>query len=235
MRVLKNLRAVCADCSDTGYVPTPQGAKPCACRTERMTGEILAAAMIPERYRDAGFDSYIPQKGAGFASQGLALGRLKQYAEGWPQKSGLLLMGPCGVGKTHLAIATMKALIKARQARAFFYDSRDLLKLIQSTYDKESKSSEVAILEPIETVDLLVLDEFGASKPTEWVVETITRIINKRYNECRPTIFTTNYLDDPPAGEESLEQRIGVRLRSRLFEMADVVAVAGQDFRRIKK
>ena len=77
-----------------------------------------------------------------------------------------------------------------------------------------------------------MLDELGANKPTEWVRDTIAHIINCRYNDKKLTIFTSNYLDKPSKqGEESLTDRIGVRLRSRLFEMCTGIEIRGDDFR----
>ena len=83
---------------------------------------------------------------------------------------------------------------------------------------------------------MLVLDELGASKPTEWVQETMTHIINKRYNEKKITIFTSNYLDQAVQGpitsyDETLTERIGVRLRSRLYEKCRQIIFEGDDYR----
>ncbi len=80
---------------------------------------------------------------------------------------------------------------------------------------------------------MLVLDELGASKTTDWVRDTMMQIIGTRYNNRRLTIFTTNYRDERHnSAEETLEDRIGVRLRSRLYEMCDTVVVEGDDYRR---
>jgi len=81
--------------------------------------------------------------------------------------------------------------------------------------------------------DVLVLDEIGTSKPTDWVRDTMAHIINTRYNDEKLTIFTTNYVDERSTeGGETLEDRIGVRLRSRLFEMSKTVIINGEDYRR---
>jgi DNA replication protein DnaC len=78
-----------------------------------------------------------------------------------------------------------------------------------------------------------VLDELGASKPTDWVRDTMMQIIGTRYNDRKLTVFTTNYLDARrQPTDETLEDRIGVRLRSRLFEMCRTVQVDGDDYRR---
>ena len=87
--------------------------------------------------------------------------------------------------------------------------------------------------QPEPHAEVLVLDELGASKPTAWVQETITHIINKRYNDKKVTVFTSNYLDIPigSAYDESLSDRVGVRLRSRLHEMCRLVPMEGDDYR----
>ena len=110
---------------------------------------------------------------------------------------------------------------------------RDLLKEIQDSYNPVSNSTELRVLEPVYQAEVLVLDELGALKPTDWVRDTMTQIINTRYNDRKVTIFTTNYLDESetPNNEETLTDRVGVRLRSRLHEMCKVVKIKGQDYR----
>ena len=157
----------------------------------------------------------------------------------------MLLIGPSGVGKTHLAVAALKELIK-RGHEGLFCDYRELLKEIQASYNPASESTEMAVLEPIRTAELLVLDDLGASKPSAWVLDIIGLVLNARYNERRMTILTTNYLDETgssegaqlPGGrrvvvkEDTLADRIGARMRSRLYEMCRAVDVQAPDFRR---
>ena len=101
-----------------------------------------------------------------------------------------------------------------------------------TSWNSVSQASELEVLRPVLTADVLVLDELGANKPTEWVRDTIAHIINCRYNDKKLTIFTSNYPDTPTrTGEETLTDRIGVRLRSRLYEMCKVVEIKGKDFR----
>ena len=150
-------------------------------------------------------------------------------------EGGLLFIGTCGVGKTHLATSVLTELIKKGiSGSGLFYDFRDLLKEIQDSYNPNTHTSELRILKPVFDAEVLVLDELGASKPTEWVQETITHIITKRYNDNKPTIFTSNYQDYTLPGSaysETLTDRIGVRLRSRLLEMCRPVLIEGEDYR----
>ena len=108
-----------------------------------------------------------------------------------------------------------------------------MLKEIQDSFNPNTFTSELSVLNPVLKADVLVLDELGASKPTDWVRDTMANIINTRYNDKKLTIFTTNYLDERRAEkDETLEDRIGVRLRSRLYEMCKTVSISGEDFRR---
>ncbi len=156
-------------------------------------------------------------------------------------------MGASGAGKTHLAVATLKELLR-RGHQGIFCDYRELLKEIQASYNPQSESTEMKILEPIRNTEILVLDDLGASKPSAWVLDIIGLVLNARYNERRVTILTTNYFDETlavgpaprlPSGEsvkvvkeDSLADRIGARMRSRLYEMCRTVEVFTPDFRR---
>ena len=138
------------------------------------------------------------------------------------------------MGKTHLAVAILKQVILTRGARGIFYDTRDLLKLIRSTYNDANKTTELDVLRPVMEADLLVLDDLGAEKTSEWVEETLNLIVNTRYNERRATIFTSNYPDLPPDSSPAvitLHDRIGFRMRSRLHEMCDFLDLEGADYR----
>jgi len=107
------------------------------------------------------------------------------------------------------------------------------LKEIQESYDPISQTSESKVLTPVYEAEVLVLDELGASKPTDWVRDTMMQIIGARYNERKLTIFTTNYMDvRRNTADETLEDRVGIRLRSRLYEMCKTVIIEGEDYRR---
>jgi len=222
---------VCAECFGTGTKLDPvKGAIPCPCRKPDRYKILLAAARIPRRYSGCSFDSF---KCAPGTSQDTALLAAQRLVAEFPVDRGLLFLGPAGVGKTHLAVSIIKGLV-AKGFGGVFCEFGSLLKEIQDSYNPISKSSELKVLAPIYETDVLVLDELGATIPTDWVRDTMYQIINKRYNDRKLTIFTTNYSDARRSDKEQvLEDRIGSRLRSRLYEMCIKVVMDGGDYRRV--
>ncbi|HWC76447.1 MAG TPA: ATP-binding protein [Blastocatellia bacterium] len=226
--------APCPACGGTGWeLVEGKGVRPCECKQTGRPEVLLAQANIPSRFSHCtfeGFETLCP-------SLTRAVMNTRKFVEEHPVVDvGLLYLGSCGVGKTHLAVAALKALI-AKGIPGLFYDFRDLLKSIQDSYNPNTHTSELKILAPVFDAEVLVLDELGASKPSEWVQETMTHIINKRYNDRKTTIFTSNYLDITigSAYDETLTDRVGVRLRSRLHEMCRLIPVEGDDYREIIK
>jgi DNA replication protein DnaC len=237
--------ADCDFCSGTGWERIGPGAglRHCRCLQVGRIERMLAAARIPKRYEHCDLESYIPND----PTQKRAKADVARFLERYPLIDiGLLLLGPCGVGKTHLAVGLLRHVILEKGDDGIFYDFRDLLREIQGSWNSISQSSEVEVLRPVLEAKVLVLDELGSNKPTDWVRETVAYIINCRYNDKKLTIFTSNYLDAPAAEseaggseragvrlrEESLTDRIGARLRSRLYEMCKVVEIRGRDFRK---
>jgi len=238
-------------------VPRADGARgtvavACDCGMEQRAVRVMERARIPKRYEHCDFESYstdvgsTPQEKASLQQAKLSAECFVRDYPGSSEK-GLLFMGRSGVGKTHLAVAALKELLK-RGLAGLFCDYRELLKEIQASYNPASESTEMGILEPIRTAEILVMDDLGASKPSAWVLDIIGLVLNARYNEKRVTILTTNYFDEtatssqPPARmpggqrvavkEDTLADRIGTRMRSRLFEMCRTVEVFAPDFRR---
>ena len=129
----------------------------------------------------------------------------------------------------------LRRVIITKGARGLFYDTRDLLRVIRSTYNPLVRTAEMDILRPVMDADLLVLDDLGSEKTSEWVEETMNLIVNTRYNERRLTIFTSNYDDTPEVETETqdftLKERIGFRIHSRLHEMCEFLEFDGADFR----
>jgi len=243
---------VCPVCEGTGWKSVATGNERrvtrCDC-TLRSRGErLLAQARIPKRYEHcelSNFDFEGPHKS-------LLPARMAAYkfVEEYPVDStGLLLIGRSGVGKTHLAVGIMKELITNKGIPCIFYDHRELLKEIQNSYNRSVELTEMDVLLPVLKTDVLVFDDLGSDKASDWAWETISHILNTRYNEKRTTIITTNFQNLPAAGalspgepidrfkiraaarEETLGDRIGERMRSRLHEMCRIVKLEGEDFR----
>jgi DNA replication protein DnaC len=228
----------CPLCDDTGWRAVEgEGAEGgrrvvrCECWREGVDRQRLADASIPKRYQHctiANFTAYNESLERAAAQAGRVAGAFPALTRG------LFLEGQPGVGKTHLAVAVLKHVIQAGGARGLFYDTRDLLRVIRSTYDPSIRTTELDILRPVMKADLLVLDDIGAEKTSEWVDETMNLIVNTRYNERRLTIFTSNYPDIPDDTDpNSLLFRIGSRMRSRLHEMCEFVVMDGADYREL--
>lgn len=220
----------CPKCFGSGMeVVAGKGARPCDCRRSRSQESLIQKARLPRRYEDCHFNSYRPQNPSQERAFKFAMRLTMEYPA---VDRGLLLTGPVGVGKTHLAVSILKGLTE-RGFPCLFYEFGSLLKEIQDSYNTNTKTSELAVLAPVLNTGVLVLDEVGASKPTDWVRDTMAHIINTRYNDKKLTIFTTNYPDERRNDrEETLEDRIGTRLRSRLHEMCKTVTITGTDFRK---
>jgi DNA replication protein DnaC len=245
----------CPLCGGTGWksVEAPGKASRvtrCDCRVAVRSQRLLEQARIPARYEHctlADFTTDFSGAHRSLAAARLAAGR---FVEEYPvEKTGLLLIGNIGTGKTHLAVGIMQELIRGKGVPCRFCDYRELLKEIQNSYNASVQTTELEILRPVFDAEVLVLDELGAVKPSEWVWDTVSHILNSRYNEKKTTIITTNFPNLPPgevqasrggsasesarhaARGETLGDRITERMRSRLLEMCRVIQIEGADFR----
>ena len=245
----------CPICGGTGWQEVAGSAVRevvrCECRRKGRPERLLSAAKIPPRYEHCELSTfrYDPEdpedsklvKAANWAGR---------FVENYPvEKTGLLFVGSVGVGKTHLVVGILKALIRDKGVRCLFCDYRELLKSIQNSYNPSVQATEMEILQPVFDAEVLVLDELGAVRSTEWVFETVNYILNSRYNDNKTTIITTNFPDKPEqenadegssisqaaaakaARRETLGDRIGERMRSRLHEMCKKVEMEGRDYR----
>ena len=231
----------CERCDDTGWKPVDENGVRrvvrCECWREQVGAHRLSDANIPTRYLHCTFDN--------FSAYNESLERALEAAKRIPDRfdraasrelvgRGVFLDGQPGVGKTHLAVAVLKAIIGRSGVSGLFYDTRDLLRVIRSTYDPSIRTTELEVLRPVMNTQVLVLDDLGAEKTSEWVEETMNLIVNTRYNERRMTLFTSNYLDIPDDSDpNSLLFRIGHRMRSRLHEMCDFIEMDGADYREL--
>jgi DNA replication protein DnaC len=224
----------------------------CDCRVGSRKARLLEQARIPKRYRDCKLSGARAERSfdheGSFSSLASAYRDACRFVSEYPlEKKGLLLIGPIGVGKTHLAVGILRELILQKGINCLFCDYRELLKDIQNSYNTSVQTTEMEVLQPVFESEVLLLDELGAVKPTDWVWDTVSHILNTRYNDERTTIITTNYRDQPPAGEldrnnsysaatranreETLGDRIGERMRSRLHEMCRIINMEGEDYR----
>jgi len=246
---------VCPLCGGTGWKTVERGkerqAVRCECRLRDRGERLLAAAHIPPRYEHcelSSFDDDPEDKSRKSIREARFLAG--RFVEEYPlDKTGLLFVGSVGVGKTHLAVGIIQALIRDKGIPCLFCDYRELLKSIQNSYSPSVPATEMDILRPVFDTEVLVLDELGAARSTEWVFDTVNYVLNSRYNDNRTTIITTNFPDkaaqangedfdsrsyaaaDRAARAETLGDRIGERMRSRLHEMCKKVEMDGPDYR----
>jgi DNA replication protein DnaC len=245
----------CPICGDTGWRSITRGNERevvrCTCRLKSRGERLLAAAKIPPRYEHCDLSTF-KYDHDNESRQSLAKAKLfaGRFVEDYPtEKTGLLFVGSVGVGKTHLAVGILKALIRDKGVPCLFSDYRELLKSIQNSFNSSVQATEMGILRPVFDAEVLVLDELGAVRTTEWVFDTVNYILNSRYNDNKTTIITTNFPDKPEqargeddnsrsysaadraARRETLGDRIGERMRSRLHEMCKKVEMDGPDYR----
>ncbi len=251
------IRKDCPECGGTGWKPVEKDevryVVRCGCRQTERSRQLLEQSRIPRRYEHCAFENFDIRRHleTGQPSKSLEYARLtaNTFVEEYPLDYGLLFVGPTGVGKTHLAVAVLRELITTKSAECLFYDFRDLLKIIQDSYNPISQTSELRVLQPVLDIEVLLLDEMAALNPSDWVKETLAYIINSRYNQKKVTLITTTIPREgeaqrrgvvTPSGEpvpelERTLAQLGATLVSRLYEMCKPVEMGSDDYRKAIK
>jgi DNA replication protein DnaC len=240
----------CPNCGGTGWVIAEReglsGAERCQCYGQRRTAERQNRAGIPPQFGKATLQTFQIPDDNPIARTGLSTIHVKvrTYANTYPltDKLGLLFVGATGTGKTHLAVAAMKILM-LRGFDCVFFDYQTLLERIQRSWNPTAGAADRdAYRQALET-DIVLIDDLGARRASDWVEDTVTSIITQRYNEQKPIIVTTNLPIEPDRIEDqgktrlsrSLAEVIGERSRSRLFEMCHVVKMPAVEDYRLKR
>jgi len=230
---------LCKECDGTGWIIKKKGdrevALKCDCQKEEAFVSKGKRANIPPRFLGAELGSFFPNGNNPSLSR--AKKAVERFIDDFPGVTdGLLFQGPTGVGKTRLLCSIATGVMRRLdQVEVFYIDWNDLVRTMRSGEDASTRDfSQInELVQKLTSVDLLLFDEFGASKVSQWVYDNIYFVINRRYNTQKITCFASNFLDKAETdGRESLKMRVGERIRSRLFEMATSIEMTGTDYRK---
>jgi len=232
----------CPVCGDRRYVLVEQNkvkvAKECQCAALQNRIALFNQARIPARFADRWIDDIQPTHD----SQNQAKYALLQYCDAYERgQRGFLLWGPPGVGKTHMMCGLISYLTLERGVSCRFIEFMQLIGELKLAYSQGRWDSEVVA--PLLKVDVLVIDELGKGKDSEWELGVLDQLISSRYNANKTLHATSNlrpsqaiqetvsFGDAGPVIHVSLQQRLGERIYSRLFEMCRILQVQGEDYR----
>jgi DNA replication protein DnaC len=259
--------AICAICDDTGWRPTDDGrVTKCDCRLRARGATLEDGARIPKRYSRCSFENFQTDLAdltpAEHQSLHTARFRAGRFVEEYPNdKTGLLLIGSTGTGKTHLGVSVIRLLMEMKGVSCLFVDYRELLREMRQSYNPSVQATEMDVLRPVLETEVVLIDDLGSSNASPWERDTVGYILNKRYSDELTTIITTHLLDRPtPTAEavpenpspgfgrnkpleearsvlrdRTLGERIGDQMRARLHEMCRKVEIHARDYRERSK
>ena len=175
-------------------------------------------SLISEGLKKATFENYYPPTKNFAEAKKIA----KDYLNNFKENKGLMFVGDCGVGKSHLSYSICKEA-REKGISSIFISVPELLTQLKSTFNKNKNYTEEDLLSALKNVDLLVLDDIGADYPTEWAITKLFEVINSRVGKS--TIYTTN------SNAKELASRVGKRNFSRMMENTQIIKMQGNDYR----
>ncbi len=217
------LNSACPKCDGYGHIIDEKGARPCDCIKKEIAQREIADARIPKYFNHATLDNYDAHRPILKSCLSLARNFVENYS--LDNYKGLYLSGPTGVGKTHLAIGILKALIE-RGYDGVFYNVVDLLDKIRATFDpKNPMEAKNRLVQDFDR-QIFILDDFGVQKSSSWVTDRLYALINRRYQDCKTIIITSNH------SFNDLLLRVDKALSSRIIDMCEDIEIKADDYRR---
>jgi DNA replication protein DnaC len=209
----------CPVCGGTGFIDRGGVVELCACRFEGVN--LQRYLNLPPRFLEADFENYRPIT----PSQKKAYEVCLSYALSFDPKEGrgITLIGPPQMGKTHLAVAVLKRVYRTHKVRGLFFDTKELFYRLQGYTGSEKYEK---LMNYLLSIPLLVLDDLGSERLSDWRIETLSLIISHRYNFLRSTLITTNYTLHRLKDEDitkALEERLSPAIVGKITQMNEIV------------